>query len=162
MGASLLVSSSVVQRDIWVRVQEVPQRRDDLPSMRNIVPSNSRAEIVHQHVPDLLASTIALEQTTTKHNRNHFGNVLVLGNGLNLIRREVTEADQVFKRDHGCLPCRGHQLVVTSEESCNSRAGLLRLVSFVLTAQLHVLRSYCLFWGRLRRHSRARHAVARL
>jgi hypothetical protein len=87
------VTFGVVQRDIWVRVQEVPQRRDDFPSMRNIVPPNSRAEIVHQHVPDLLASTIALEQTTTKHNRKRFGNVLVLGNGLNLIRREVTKAD---------------------------------------------------------------------
>ena len=74
-------------------VQEVLKRRDELPSMRNIVPPNGRAEIVHQHVPDLLASAIALEQTATKHNRNHFGNVLVLGNGLNLIRREITEAD---------------------------------------------------------------------
>ena len=86
-------SSSVVQRDIWVRVQEVPQRRDDLASMRNIVLPNGGAEIVHQHVPELFASAIALEQTTAKHNRNRFGNVLVLGNGLNLIRREITEAD---------------------------------------------------------------------
>src|SRR4051794_34023796 len=77
--------------------------------MENIVLPNGRAEIVHQHVPDLLASTIALEQTTTKHNRKRFGNVLVFGNGLNLIRREVTEADQVFKRDHPCLRRRGHQ-----------------------------------------------------
>jgi len=38
-----------------------------------------------------------LEQTTAKHNRNHFGNVLVLGNGLNLIRCEVREANQVCK-----------------------------------------------------------------
>jgi hypothetical protein len=88
-----LVSSSVTQRDVRVLVQEVPQRRDNSPSMENIVLPNGRAEIVHQHVPDLLASTIALEQTTTKHNRKRFGNVLVFGNGLNLIRREVTEAD---------------------------------------------------------------------
>ena len=51
-------SSSVVQRDIWVRVQEVPQRRDDLASMRNIVLPNGGAEIVHQHVPELFASAI--------------------------------------------------------------------------------------------------------
>ena len=88
-----MVSSSVAQRDVRVLVQEVPQRRDNSPSMGNIVLPNGRAQIVHQHVPDLLASTIALEQTTTKHNRNRVGNVLVLRNGLNLIRREVTEAD---------------------------------------------------------------------
>jgi hypothetical protein len=99
----------VAQRDVRVLVQEVPQRRDNSPSMGNIVLPNGRAEIVHQHVPDLLASTIALEQTTTKHNRKRFGNVLVFGNGLNLIRREVTEADEVFKRDHPCLHRRGHQ-----------------------------------------------------
>jgi hypothetical protein len=99
----------VAQRDVRVLVQEVPQRRDNSPSMENIVLPNGRAEIVHQHVPDLLASTIALEQTTTKHNRKRFGNVLVFGNGLNLIRREVTEADEVCKRDHPCLHRRGHQ-----------------------------------------------------
>ena len=47
---------------------------------------------------------IALEQTTTKHNRKRFSNVLVFGNGLNLIRREVTEADEVCKRDHPLSP----------------------------------------------------------
>ncbi len=65
--------------------------------MRNIVLPNGRADVVHQHVSDLFASALALEEVTTKHNRSSLGHVLVLRNGLYLVRRKVTKADQVYK-----------------------------------------------------------------
>ena len=93
----------MAQRGIRVLVKEVPQRRDELPSMRNIVLPNGRTEVIHQHVPDLFASARALEQATSQHNRDSFGNVLVFGNGANLVRREIAKADQVFETDHRSL-----------------------------------------------------------
>ena len=88
--ASPCVSRSVAERGIRVLVQEVPQHRDKLPSMRNIVLPNGRADIVHQHVSDLFASVLALEQAVAKHGSDALGDMLVLGYGLNFIRREVT------------------------------------------------------------------------
>jgi hypothetical protein len=108
-SVSCFDSPSVAEGGIRVLVQEVPKRRDELPSMRNIVLPNGRTEVIHQHVPDLFASALALEQATSQHNRDSFGNVLVFGNGVNLIRREITEADQVFKGEHESLRRHGHQ-----------------------------------------------------
>src|SRR3954449_2843741 len=84
-SVSCFDSPSVAEGGIRVLVQEVPQRRDELPSMRNIVLPNGRAEIVHQHVPDLFASTLALEQAIAKHSSHDRRDMLVLGNGLDLV-----------------------------------------------------------------------------
>ncbi len=98
--ASRYVSRSMAERGIRVLVQEVPQRRDKLPSMRNIVLPNGHADLIHQHVPDLFAPALALEQVIAKHSSRGLGDMLVLGHNLDLLRREITEADQVFKGDH--------------------------------------------------------------
>ena len=90
------VSPGAAERGTGMLVKEVTQSRDQLPSMRNIVLPNCRAEIIHQHVSDLFGSVLALEQATAQHNSDGLGNVLVLGNGLHLFRRELTEADQIF------------------------------------------------------------------
>ncbi|WP_165820330.1 hypothetical protein [Microvirga sp. KLBC 81] len=72
--------------------------------MRNIVQSNGRANVIHQHVPDFLAPVLALEQVIAKHSRCGLGDMLVLGHNLDFLRREIAEADQVFKGDHRRLP----------------------------------------------------------
>ena len=89
----MVLSRSIAERGIRVLVQEVPQRRDKLPSMRNIVLPNGRADRIHQHVPDLLASALALEQAIAKHSSHDRRDMLVLGNGLDLIRCEIAEAE---------------------------------------------------------------------
>jgi hypothetical protein len=94
------VSRSVAERGIRVLVQEVPQRRDQLPSMRSIVLPNGRSYLIHQHVTDLFASALALEQIIAKHSRRGLGDMLVLGHDLDLLRREITEVDQILKGDH--------------------------------------------------------------
>ena len=63
----MVVSRSIAERGIRVLVQEVPQRRDKLPSMRNIVLPNGRANLIHHHVADLFAPALALEQEIAKH-----------------------------------------------------------------------------------------------
>jgi hypothetical protein len=51
----------MAERSIRVLVKEVPQCRDKLPSMTNIVLPNGRADLIHQHVSDLLAPALALD-----------------------------------------------------------------------------------------------------
>jgi hypothetical protein len=84
-------------------VQEVPQCRDKLPSMWNIVLPNGRAKLIHQHVTDLSAPVLALEQIIAKHSSRGLGDTLVLGHDLDFLRREITEVDQILKGDHGRL-----------------------------------------------------------
>ena len=85
---------------IRVLAQEVPQRRDKLPSMSNIVLPNGCANLSDQHVPDLFAPALALEQVMAKHSSCRWGNTLVRGHNLDLVKGEIAEADYVFKRDH--------------------------------------------------------------
>jgi hypothetical protein len=94
---SFSVLCSLAEGGTRVLVQEVPQRRNEVPSTRNIALPNGCTHVVHQHVPDLLASALTLEQVTAEHNRRGLGNVLVLGNGLDLVWREIAEADQICK-----------------------------------------------------------------
>jgi hypothetical protein len=98
--ASPCVSRSIAERGIRVLVQEVPQRRDKPLSMRNIVPPNGRANLIHQDVPDFFAPALALEQIIAKHSSRGLGDMLVRGHNLDFVGREIAEADQVFKRDH--------------------------------------------------------------
>jgi hypothetical protein len=93
----------MAERGIRVFVQEVPQCRDKLPSMRNVMLPNGRADLIHQHVPDLFAPALALEQAIAKHSSRGLGDMLVRGHNLDFLRREIAEADQVFKGDHGHL-----------------------------------------------------------
>src|SRR4051812_4166032 len=90
-----------------MRVQEVTQRRDELPSMRNIVAPNRHADVVDQYVSDLFGAVLSPEQGKAKHGGDGIRNMLVLGDGVNLFRCEVREPDHVFKRDHGCLHLSG-------------------------------------------------------
>jgi hypothetical protein len=69
-------------------VQEVTQRRNQLPSMWNIVAPNRRADVVHQHVFDLCSSVHALKQAAAQHGGDTIRDMLMLGNGLNLVRCE--------------------------------------------------------------------------
>ena len=85
-GIPLFVSRSLAERGIRVLVQEVPQRRDKLPSMRNIVLPNGCANLIDQHVPDLFAPALALEQVIAKHSSCGWGNMLVRGHNLDLVR----------------------------------------------------------------------------
>jgi len=91
--ASRYASPNVAERGIWMLMQKVPQRRDKLPSIRNIVLPNGRPYLIHQHVTDLFASTLALEQVIAKHSSRGLGDMLVLGHNLDLGRREIAEAD---------------------------------------------------------------------
>ena len=84
-------------------MQEVPQRRDEMPGMRNIVPPNCRADVIDEHVSDVFGSVLAAEHRSAKHSRNRISDMLVLGNGMNLVRREVAKVDQVFKTNHRSL-----------------------------------------------------------
>jgi hypothetical protein len=93
----------VAQRGIRVLVKEVPQRRDEVPGMRNIVPANRCTDVIDEHVPDVVRSVLAVEQRSAEHHRYSIGNMLVLGNGVNLVRREIAKADQVFETDHRSL-----------------------------------------------------------
>jgi hypothetical protein len=86
----------LAERGIRVLVQEVPQRRDKLPGMRNIVLPNGCANLIHQHVSDLLAPGLALEQVIAQRSSRGLGDMLVLGNDVDFVRREIAEADQVF------------------------------------------------------------------
>ena len=43
------LSGGLADPGIGMRVQEVTQRRDELPSMRNIVAPNRHADVVDQH-----------------------------------------------------------------------------------------------------------------
>jgi len=87
-------------------VQELPQRRDEMPSMRNIVPANRRPNIVYEDVPDLPGSALGLKQGRAKSRRERVREVLVLRNCMHLVGRQITETDQVFKTNHGASPRR--------------------------------------------------------
>ena len=90
---SFSVLCSLAEGGTRVLVQEVPQRRDKLPSMRHIVLPNGRANLIHQHVPDLFAPGLTLEQVIAKHSSRGLVDMLVLGNDFNFVRREIAEAD---------------------------------------------------------------------
>ena len=85
-------------------VQELPQRRDEMPSMRNIVPANRRANVIYEDVPNFLRSVLGLKQGRSKSRRKRIRKVLVLRNCVHLVGRQVTETDQVFETDHGASP----------------------------------------------------------
>jgi hypothetical protein len=87
------VSGSIGERRIRVLVQEVSQRRDKLPRMRNIVLPNGRPKLIYQHVPDLFAAALALEQVIAKYSSRSLGDMLVLSHSLDLIRREIAETN---------------------------------------------------------------------
>jgi hypothetical protein len=78
---------------VRVLVQEVPQRRDKLPSMSNIVPPNGRTNLSDQHVPDRFAPALALEQVIAKHSSCGLGNLFVLRDNLDLVKGEIAEAN---------------------------------------------------------------------
>jgi hypothetical protein len=80
-------------RSVRMLAQEVPQRRDKLPSMSNIVLPNGRADLSDQHVPDRFASELALEQVIAKHSSCGLGDMLVRSHNLDFVRREIAEAD---------------------------------------------------------------------
>jgi hypothetical protein len=61
--------------------------------MRNIVLPNGHPKLIYQHVPDLFAAALALEQVIAKHGSSGLGDMLVLGHNLDLLRREIAEAD---------------------------------------------------------------------
>src|SRR4051794_11071397 len=96
-------SGHLAEPGIGMLVQKVTQRRDKLPSMRNIMVSNSHADVIDHHVSDLFGTVLGLEQGEAEHGGDGIRDVLVLGNSVDLFRREVREPDQVYKRDHGCL-----------------------------------------------------------
>ncbi len=75
-----------------------------MPGLRNIVPPNRYADLVYQHVPDLFRSVHGLKQRCPEYNGNCIRDVLVLGNGVDLIRCEIAKADEIFERDHSFLP----------------------------------------------------------
>src|SRR3954471_24729373 len=93
----------MAQRGIRVLMKEVPQRRDEVAGMRNIVPANRCADVIDEHVSDVFRSVLAVEHRSAEHHRYSIGNMLVLGNGANLVRREIAKADQVFETDHRSL-----------------------------------------------------------
>jgi len=93
----------MAQRGIRVLVKEVPQRRDEVAGMRNIVPANRCRDVIDEHVSDVFRSVLAVEQRSAEHNRYSIGYMLVLGNGVNLVGREIAKADQVFETDHRSL-----------------------------------------------------------
>ena len=66
-------------------MQEVTQRRNQLPRMRNIVAPNRRTDVVHQHVFDLCSSVRALKQAAAQHGGDSIRDMFMLGNGLNLV-----------------------------------------------------------------------------
>ena len=101
-------------------MQEEAKRGDEMPSMRNIMPPNGRAHLVHQHVPDLFRSAHALKKRCAEHDCDRLSDVLVLGNGVDLIRCEIAKADQVYERDHVSLlygHCWGALLVRLKDHS---------------------------------------------
>jgi len=79
----------VAQRGIRVLVKEVPQRRDEMPGMRNIVPANRCTDVIDEHVSDVVRSVLAVEQRSAEHNRYSIGNMLVLGNGVRAVQRSL-------------------------------------------------------------------------
>jgi hypothetical protein len=86
-------------------LQELPQRRDEMPSMRNIVPANRRANVIFEDAPKPLGSVLGLKQGRAKSRRERVRDVLVLGDCVNLVSRQVTQTDQVVETDHGASPC---------------------------------------------------------
>jgi hypothetical protein len=85
-------------------VEEVPQRRDEMPSMRNIVPANRRANVIFEDAPKPLGSVLGLKQGRAKSRRERVREVLVLGDCVNLVSCQATQTDQVVETDHGASP----------------------------------------------------------
>src|SRR4051794_10300926 len=82
-------------------MQKPAQRRDEMASVQHIAPPNRCPDVIPQHDPDLLRTIFAFQQGGAEHSRERIGDVLVLRNGVDLIRRQVAKADQVFESDHG-------------------------------------------------------------
>jgi hypothetical protein len=75
-----------------------------MTSVAPIVPPHGGTNVVPQHEADLFRSALTLKQDAAKHHRSGIGDVLMLGNGFDLIRCKVAKPNQVCHRNHRSLP----------------------------------------------------------
>lgn len=73
-------------------VEHVEKRQDMLP----IIARLARADIVNNHVTDLLLAMILISQVLGKPGRGHFRDMLVLGDGKHFFFGEATKSHAVL------------------------------------------------------------------
>ena len=81
--------------------QEVPQRHEQLARMLAVVAGQRRADVVAQHVADGLGAVLLVQEIVGERYGGDLRNVLMLGNGEDLLLAQVTQGDAVLQTDHG-------------------------------------------------------------
>ena len=76
-------------------VQKMAQNRDELSGVGHVMPLHGRTDIINNHVADRLRPMLAVKQIVSQRGGNDLRDVLMLTNGLDLLRREVAKTDTI-------------------------------------------------------------------
>ena len=76
-------------------VQKMAQNRDKLSGVGHVMPLHGGTDIINNHVPDRLRPMLAVKQIVSQRGGNDLRDVLMLTNGLDLLRREVAKTDTI-------------------------------------------------------------------
>src|SRR4051794_5858110 len=94
-------------------MQKMAQNRDELSGVGHVMPLHGCSDIINDHVADRLRPMLAVKQVVPQRGSNDLRDVLMLTNGLDLLRREVAETDtivySIFRS--GCIVAGGLEVV---------------------------------------------------
>jgi len=95
MGADHLLLTQQSWTPPQVFKQELPEDGDQVVGMWNVVPPHGRSEVVDDYVADPLRPMLAVKKIASKRGGDDLGDMLMLTDGLDLLRREVTKPHAV-------------------------------------------------------------------
>jgi len=78
----------------------MPQRHDQLARMVAVVARQSRADVVAQHIADLLGTALLVEKIIGQRSSGDLRNVLMLSDRKDFCLAQTTQRDAILERDH--------------------------------------------------------------
>jgi hypothetical protein len=84
--------------------QEMPHRHEQLACVLPVVMGQRRADVVAQHVANLLGAVLLMEKVVGEGHSGDLGNVLVLSHSQNFRVAQVAQGNTIFETDHGQRP----------------------------------------------------------
>ncbi len=80
---------------------EVPQNQAQPVRMPLVAPQPRGGNVVADHAPDVVKAAGQMSQVTAEFGGNDFREMLVLGNSVDFLFREIGEGQTVLDRNHG-------------------------------------------------------------
>jgi hypothetical protein len=84
--------------------QKVMQHVQECPNVRLVTVPLRRTDVVHDHVADSFGAVLVLQEILSERGSGDFRQVLVLGDGEDLVLNQAAERDAIFQADHVGAP----------------------------------------------------------